>query len=115
MTGEHSRLKRGLSGFRAELPEVLLEAASVLFAVVCALWVDEWRESRDRIRLAVRATEAVAAEIRANHDEVADNLAANEALLERVREARGDSVRPVGFNLEYSYSLVSPLPGKRHG
>jgi hypothetical protein len=41
---------------REKLPELLLEAVSVVFAVLLALAVDEWREPRSRNTLAARAS-----------------------------------------------------------
>lgn len=56
---------------RRRLGELALEAAMVVFAVLVALAVDEWREGRQRADLVDRARAAIEAELRANQAELA--------------------------------------------
>lgn len=69
---------------REKLPEILLEAASVVFAVLLALAVDEWRENRSRRAAAARAQESIVHEIRANRVELESTRKSNEAGLKRL-------------------------------
>jgi hypothetical protein len=92
---------------RQKVPQLALEAASVVFAVLVALAVDEWREDRQNRELAERALVAVVAEIEGNRDELMSSLEANRALADVVTEAAGDSVLPDDFNVNYEYSLLS--------
>lgn len=92
---------------RSKIPELILEAGMVVFAVIVALGVDEWRESRSNAELARRAMAGVVAEIESNRDELASARERNQALLSSVREAAEDSVLPENFNVNYEYSLIS--------
>jgi hypothetical protein len=55
---------------RDKAPELLVEAASVTFAVLLALGVDSWQEERREQRRADRARESIVAEIASNREEV---------------------------------------------
>jgi hypothetical protein len=55
---------------RRKLPELLLEAAMIFFAVLLALAAEEWRENRDRLELADRALRSVSEELRSNLEEL---------------------------------------------
>lgn len=92
---------------RSKLPELLVEGAMVVFAVVVALGVDEWRESRQNQELAARALDGIAAEIRSNREELAASDEVNQALLVMVLEAATDSVLPEEFGVNFEYSLLS--------
>jgi type II secretory pathway pseudopilin PulG len=70
---------------RAKLPEILLEAASVVVAVLLALAVDEWRDARAKREIAARAQRSVLAELRANDDEVRGSHAANAKQLDALQ------------------------------
>ena len=63
---------------RAKLPEIAFEAVSIVFAVVLALGVDQWREDRTLRRQAERARLAIIKELRTNRDELAGCIARNE-------------------------------------
>ena len=96
-----------MGALREKVPELVLEAAMVVFAVVVALGVDEWRESRQNAQLAQRALAGIEAEIESNRKELAENGEANQALLARVREAVRDSVLPDTLSVNFEYSLIS--------
>lgn len=96
-----------MSRIREKLPELLLEAVSVVFAVVIALGVDEWWEDRENLEMAGRALDAIVAEVQDNRDELLEGREANEALLERaVRVASADTVVE-DLTLGYQYALLS--------
>jgi hypothetical protein len=59
----------GAGSLRSKLPELVVEAAMVVFAVLVALGVEEWREERQMREFAGRAQSAVLAEVRANLEE----------------------------------------------
>jgi hypothetical protein len=71
------RRRRVGERLRAKVPEILLEATSVVFAVLLALGVDEWRQDRENVKLAARARESIMVEIRTNRDRMRRNLASN--------------------------------------
>ena len=72
---------------RDKLPELLLEAVSVVFAVLLALAVDEWRETQSQKALAARARASILEEIRSNESELRNTRDTNRALLQRTEEA----------------------------
>src|SRR5262245_21856053 len=72
---------------RDKLPELLLEAASVVFAVLLALAVDEWRETQSQKALAARARASILEEIRGNESELRNTRDKNRALLQRIEKA----------------------------
>lgn len=85
--GEAGARRRGLRPrLREKLPELLLEAASVVFAVLLALAVDEWRELRSQKALAERARASILEEIRSNESELRSTRDSNRALLQRIEE-----------------------------
>lgn len=91
---------------REKWPEILLEAGSVLFAVLLAFAVDEWRESRANAALAARARSSVLAEVRANANDVRESHKINEALLQRLPAdiAKAESGNPgtIAINVHLS-------------
>ena len=72
---------------KRRLPELLLEAFFVVFAVLVALAVDEYWEGREEEELAEIAQENVAAEVQANAAELGEATAANRMLYANLAEA----------------------------
>jgi hypothetical protein len=85
---------------REKLPELLLEAGSVVFAVLLALGVDEWRERRNQEALAERARVSILEEIRANREELRNTREANRALLQKIEAALPRLAEDPGARLE---------------
>ena len=88
---------------RSRLPELLLEAFSVMLAVLLALAVDEWREVRANRELSALARASILGEVRGNlqelHDTRPDHVAALEALTADVEAIEvGGASAEVGFN-----------------
>jgi hypothetical protein len=86
--GEHGAVPlrpRVRDQLRAKLPEILLEAASVVLAVLLALAVDQWREARSNRELAARARRSIVAELDANRRELEGSFEANQRALEQLR------------------------------
>ena len=78
------------TGYRDRLrerwPEILIEAGSVLLAVLLAFAVDEWRDARNKRELARRAQQSILAEIRANRDELRGTFDANTRQLQSLQQ-----------------------------
>jgi hypothetical protein len=55
-------------GWRSWAPRVLAESVLIVFSVLLALWVDQWREDRELAREVREAREAFANEMRGNRD-----------------------------------------------
>ena len=96
-----------MNTLRAKIPELILEAAMVVFAVVVALGVDEWRENRENAELADRALAGIRAEIQDNREELAGSAAANRTVRDLVLEAARDTVLPDTFSVNFEYGLIS--------
>jgi hypothetical protein len=84
-----------------KLPRVLLEVASVVFAVLVALAVDEWNEDRELREQASRARASVIAELEGNLAELEAGTVSSRAMadsasavLSRIRS--GEEVGSVG-------------------
>ncbi len=94
---------------REKLPELLLEAASVVFAVLLAFAVDEWRETRSRQALADRARTSILEEIRANAAELRRTLDSNRAMLKRLEEdlLRVEAGEEPPLEVNFSIALLS--------
>src|SRR5689334_4619331 len=66
---------------REKLPEILIEAASVVVAVLLAFAVDEWRDARAKREVAERAKRSIVSELQANRDELSRSFGENAAHL----------------------------------
>jgi len=114
-TPDHSDAKRptrGLERIRERLPEILIEAGSVLLAVLLAFAVDEWRDTRAKRELAARAEHGVLAELKANRDELRSTFeknAANLAAMQRTLDhfAADPDVKSASVSLGFSVSELS--------
>lgn len=91
----------GLKGrLREKLPELLLETGSVVFAVLLALGVDEWRERRNQEALAERARASILEEIRANREDLRSSREPNRALLRKIEAALPRLAEDPGARIE---------------
>lgn len=70
--------------WRAWLPRMLVESLLIVFSVLVALAVDEWRDERQRRDRAERAMRSIAAELRQNRSNVARALANHRAMADSV-------------------------------
>ena len=91
---------------RRKLPELLLEAAMIFFAVMLALAAEEWREDKDRLELADRAVRSVVEEIRSNLEELettgvrnAERLEAAGVVLAELEAGRDQGDADVGLEV----------------
>lgn len=91
---------------RDKLPELLLEAASVVFAVLLALAVDEWRETKSRDALAARARASILEEIRGNESELRNTRDNNRALLQRIEETLPRIRQEPETYLEFNFQIA---------
>jgi hypothetical protein len=91
---------------REKLPELLLEAVSVVFAVLLALAVDEWRETRSREALAARARASILEEIRSNESELRNTRDNHRALLPQVEEALLQIQQKRDTSLQFNFKIA---------
>lgn len=89
------------------LSKALLEAGLIVFAVLVALGVDEYWETREERRLAETALERVASEVLANRTDLLDNRDNNRRLLTDLEAAlarleAGEGVELTSVNYEVS-------------
>jgi hypothetical protein len=71
---------------RHKLPEILLEAGSVVFAILLAFAVDQWREERGHREMAARARATIISELRANRNELSGTFERNTAVIGHMQE-----------------------------
>lgn len=90
---------------RARVPQLALEAASVIFAVLVALAVDEWRGERANHEIANRALTGIAKEIEVNQRELRGTHEENEDFLARLDSAI--SANATGASAGFQYALLS--------
>lgn len=97
-------------GLRRRLPDLIVEAALIFFALMLALAAEQWREQRDRQELADRALHSVIEELRSNLEELESTGGSNAERLEQARavleklEAGGD---PVDADIGLEVALLS--------
>jgi hypothetical protein len=93
---------------RRRLPELLVEALLVVFAVLLALAVDECRQDRMRARRAAEAHRTILEEVTANLAEVEKTLQEHEALLAKLQSLRAGSGDTLGsFDITYSFAELT--------
>ena len=93
---------------RAKLPEVLFEAVSIVFAVLLALAVDEWRDDRAQRQAAERARQAILAEVRTNQDQLRRVLERNARWRQQIVDTLADPCGiPDGMKPSMSWAQLS--------
>lgn len=92
---------------RARLPQMALEAASVIFAVLVALAVDEWRGERANQEIAIRALTGIEKEIEVNLDELRGTHDENGRFLARLDSAISAEAGEASAGFEYALLSAS--------
>lgn len=88
-----------------KLPEILIEAASVVSALILALALNQWNESREIAARASSARAAILAELTENRGEIERARPALKAIVQDLRGVIGNkdsSVRQLNVNLGVS-------------
>jgi hypothetical protein len=93
--------------WKSRLGDLTLEAAMVVFAVLVALAVDEWRAERELDDQVQRARSAIEAELRANRDELEQSLPTVMAAFDTVG-AMADRLRAGGGSQEWALGALLP-------
>jgi hypothetical protein len=78
----------------------------VVFAVLLALAVDEWRETKSRDALAARARASILEEIRSNESELRNTRDNNRALLRRIEETLPRIRQEPETFLEFNFEIA---------
>lgn len=109
---EHDDDRGGGRGFslRAKLPELVVEGASVAFAVLLALAVDEWREDRSNRELAEQAEQSILAEVRGNRDRLLEKDRERDSLVaytRTVRKSLVDGEEPDSITINVNPALLT--------
>jgi hypothetical protein len=107
---ERDATSRSMGGrLRSRIPELTVEAFSVMLAVLIALGVDEWRENRANQELAATAQANILEEIEGNRDELAGVGDLNTALLERIAGyiEGAESTAADSLSVEFEFALLS--------
>ena len=103
---ERSRPERPVlrERLRDKLPEILIEAASVVLALLLALAVNEWHDRRQENERAFDARRAILAELRANSGEIESSRAALKGIVQTLRDALDDS-KPAATKLQINLGI----------
>ena len=99
-----------LSALRTKLPELLVEGISVAFAVLLALFVDQWRENRSNVQLAERAEESILAEVRTNLERLEEQAMERDSLVAYTQDVRRALVAEEemdNININFSPALLA--------
>lgn len=91
---------------RARLPEILIEAGSVVFALLLALAANAWHEARQAQRRGEDARRSILAEVRANEQEIRGTLASNQAVLGQLPTTVARAERDSSAELSWSMHLA---------
>jgi hypothetical protein len=81
------------------LKEVVIQSLAIIFSILLALWVDQWKENRAGRHLAVRSLENFLAEIRQNEARLDDVLPYHQGL--RKMLVHLDSTRSIHTQAEF--------------
>jgi hypothetical protein len=79
-----------LDALKKQAPTLAVEAVSVVFAVLLALAINEWRQGREEARVAADALARLRTEIQQNHDNLAGVLDQQEEALDGLGTAIDD-------------------------
>jgi len=93
---------------REKLPEILIEAASVVLALLLALALNSWNDARHDRERAAAARAAILAELRGNRAEVAEARATLKAIINDLQAALDpDKPEPRELKVNLGLSLLS--------
>lgn len=87
-----------------KLPEILIEAASVVIALLLALALNGWNEDRQMRERANTAREAILAELRGNRQEIEEARPKLKEIVDRLSVAAGDNA-PVVHELQVNLGI----------
>lgn len=92
---------------RKRLPEIALEVGSVVFAVLFALGVNEWRDDRRKRVTAEQARQSIEAEVAENQEELRQALLDNTSTLREVGRLAGAVGSDSTLELQLGLTLAS--------
>lgn len=93
---------------RERLPEILIEAASVVVALLLALAINNWSEERQQDQRADAARAAILVELKENRSELASVQPNIRDTLERLRAAvSSEAAQPTQLRIELDIALLS--------
>ncbi|HET6724897.1 MAG TPA: hypothetical protein VFH85_02695 [Gammaproteobacteria bacterium] len=93
---------------REKLPEILIEAGSVLLALLLAFAANAWHEHHERVELAAQARIAILDELASNRKFLDHSLATLDAAIEQARDRLNSPDKQTGmFRFPYSSLLPS--------
>lgn len=104
-----------IAPFRArlkdKLPEILIEAASVLLALLLAFGAKAWHEHHARVVLAAQARDAIIAELKSNREQLDESLAELDKSMHSVKKQMTslDDIKGVKIGFPYQAWLPSSV------
>ncbi len=104
-TAPRARLRERL---RDKLPEIFIEAGSVVLALLLAFAINEWHDRRQEDERATVAREAILRELHANSSEIASTRSALAPILASLRGALDETqAEPRKLEVNLNLSLLS--------
>jgi hypothetical protein len=91
---------------REKLPEILIEAASIVLALLLAQSIGVWHEARQHEELAAQARTAILAEMRENVTELDKLRTQTKSVIENLKAAAAVSTAPPASALSVSMALA---------
>jgi hypothetical protein len=93
---------------REKLPEILIEAASVVIAVLLAMAVNQWHDDQQERERASAARNAIVAELRENRQELDSALPKLKGIVSELKDALDEKKpHPSEMNVNLGISLLS--------
>lgn len=96
---------------KKRLPDILLESLFIVLALLGALAIDEWRETRKKKDQAQSARKAIEDEIIENLDQIESKLTMHKRLLDDLKEKlaahKKNPDAPANFDFNFPMALIS--------
>jgi hypothetical protein len=92
-----------LRWIRLKAAEFVVQVLVVIFSIVLALAVDEWRDTKAQRELVRQVQTSIVDELKANNKELSESIALNDSVLTvLVREFKSNKPRKEGFSFSYA-------------
>jgi hypothetical protein len=89
-----------------KLPEILIEAASVVIALLLALALNQWNENRETRTRADAARAAILGELRANREEIGEQIPKLKAIVSTLSATASGSTPPPSREMQVNLGVA---------
>ncbi len=106
-----SQSPKTFSSLRQRLPDIALESLFIVFALLGALAIDEWRDEQNRSQLAFSAELAIIDELKNNRHQLQENLTKHQEMLRtlerKISKFQADKSEAPNFDFNFSMALLT--------